>query len=145
MKEKNSNPYVTKSGREAIQKKKKGRKYKHCKTTANYEEYKRARNLVISKLRKGKYLYEKDLAANIRTDNKLLWGYVRSKSKTKSTVGKLMNDEAKVPESNQETACILNKFFASVFEKDGDEDLQEFMERNYKEPLESLVFTEEHS
>ena len=55
-----------------------------------------------------------------------------------------MNDEGKVPESNQESACILNKFFASVFEKDGDEDLQEFMERNYNEPLESLIFTEEH-
>ena len=71
-------------------------KYKHCKTTANYEIYKKARNLVISELRKGKYLYEKDLAAKIKTDNKLFLGYVRSKSKTKSTVSKLMNDDWKV-------------------------------------------------
>ena len=54
-----------------------------------------------------------------------------------------MNDEGKVSESNQETACILNKFFASVFEKKGDEELPEFMERNYSQPLESLIFTEE--
>ena len=78
-----------------------------------------------------------------KTDNKLFWGYVRSKSKTKSTVSKLMNDEGKVSESNQETACILNKFFASVFEKEGDEELPEFTERNYNQPLEFLIFTEE--
>ena len=95
----------------------KWQKNKHCKTTANYEVYKKTRNLVISELRKGKYLYEKDLAAKLKTDNKLFWVYVRSKSKTKSTVSKLMNEEWKVSESNQETACILNKFFASVLKK----------------------------
>ena len=41
-----------------------------------------------------------------------------------------MNDEGKVSESNQETACILNKLFASVFEKEGDEELPDFMEGN---------------
>ena len=116
---KKNNPYVTRSGREAIRKKHtKWQKYKHCKTTAR-----KARNLVISELRKGKYLYEKDLAAKIKTDNKLFWGYVRSKSKTTFTVSKLMNEEGKVSESNQETACILNKFFASVFENLFDFDL----------------------
>ena len=99
--------------------------------------------MVITELRKGKYLYEKDLAAKIKTDNKLFWGYVRSKSKTKSTVNKLMNEEGKVSESNHKTACILNKFFASVFEKEGDDELPEFAERNYSQPLESLLFTEE--
>ena len=56
-------------------------KYKHCKTTANYEVYKKARNLVITKLRKGKYLYEKDLAAKIKTDNKLFWEMFGLKAK----------------------------------------------------------------
>ena len=62
----------------------------------------------------------------------------------KSTVSKLMNDVGKVKESNQETACILNKFFASVFEKERDEELPKFIERNYSQPLESIIFTEEH-
>ena len=141
---KKNNPYVKRSGQEAIKKKHtKWQKYKHCTTTANYEVYKKARDLVITELRKGKYLYEKDLAAKIKTDNKLFWGYVRSKSKTKSTVNKLMNGEWKVSESNHETACILNKFFASVFEKEGDVELPEFAERNYSQPLESLLFTED--
>ena len=46
-------------------------------------------------------------------------------------------------ERNKATACILNKLFARVFEKEGDEELAEFMERNYSQPLESLIFTEE--
>ena len=65
---KKNNPYVTRSRREAIKKNKHAKwpKNKHCKTTANYGVYKKARNLVISELRKGKYLYEKDLAAEIK-------------------------------------------------------------------------------
>ena len=54
-----------------------------------------------------------------------------------------MNEEEKVSESNHETACILNKFFASVFEKEGDDELPELAKRNYSQPLESLLFTEE--
>ena len=34
-------------------------------------------------------------------------------------------------------------FFASVFEKEGDKELLEFMEQNYNQWLESLIFTEE--
>ena len=39
----------------------KWQKYEHCKTAANYEIYKKARNLIISELRKREYLYEKDV------------------------------------------------------------------------------------
>ena len=38
-------------------------------------------------------------------------------------------------------AMIL--FFASVFEKEGDKESLEFMEQNYNQWLESLIFTEE--
>ena len=68
---KENNAYVTRQGQEAIRKKHtKRQKYKHCKTVANYEINKNARTLVVSELRKGKYLFEKGLAAKIRTYNK---------------------------------------------------------------------------
>ena len=120
----------------------KWQKYKHCKTTANYGVYKKARNLVISELKKGKYLYEKDLAAKIKTYNKLFWGYVRSKSKMISTVSKLMNEEGKVSESHQETACILN-IFCKCFWKRGRWGTTRIHVWNYSQPLESLIFTED--
>ena len=64
------------------------------------------------------------------------------KAKPNQQIKKLMNDEGKFSESNQETACILNKFFPSGFEQGGDNELPEFMERNYYQQLESLIFTE---
>ena len=57
----------------------------------NYDKYKNSRNIVTSELREAKYVYEKDLTAKIKTDNKLFWGYVRSKTKTKSAVSNLTN------------------------------------------------------
>ncbi|MEW8544372.1 MAG: reverse transcriptase domain-containing protein, partial [Candidatus Thiodiazotropha sp.] len=139
-----NNPYVTRSALEAIKKKHtKWLKYKYCKTAENYGNYKKARNIVTTELRRGKYFYEKDLTARIKNENKLFWGYVRSKTKTKATVSKLTNDEGNFSESNQETAEILNKFFASVFVTEGDEDLPVFDQRNYIQPLETVNITED--
>ena len=58
-------------------------------TDRNYEIYKSVRNKVKSDLRKAKYDYENDLANKINTDNKLFWTYVRSKMKTRSSLGGL--------------------------------------------------------
>ena len=75
-------PYANHQCLQAIkQKHSKWTKYQHCKTDTNYDQYKKARNLVISELRKAKYYHEKDLATKIKTNRKLFWGYVRSKLK----------------------------------------------------------------
>ena len=50
-----------------------------------YNTYKTERNKVVSELRKSKYYYEKDLAARIKTANKLFWIHVWAKTKTKLT------------------------------------------------------------
>ena len=136
-------PYVTRSGLEAIKSKHtKWLKYKYCKTAENHVKYKKARKLATSELRTGKYLSEKDLAARIKTENKLFWGYVWANNKTKSAVNKHLDDEGKVSENNQETADILN-IFASVFEIEDDEELPVFEKRAYNRPLETVDITEE--
>ena len=63
-------------------------KYKYCKFRENFNQYKIARNHVTQELRNAKYVYEKKLAAKIKTDNKLFWNYVSQKSKT--SVSKLL-------------------------------------------------------
>ena len=137
-----NNPYINSSGLEATKKKHtRWLKYQYCKSPDNYAKYKQARNLVTAELRRGKYLYEKDLASRIKDENKLFWGYVRSKCKTKSAINKLQNDEGNLTQSNHETANILNNFFASVFQKEGDGELPMFEKQNNNEPLE--IITEE--
>ena len=101
-----------------------------------------ARKRVTTELRKAKYIYEKDLSEKIKSENKLFWSYDRSKTKTK-TVSRLKNAENELSKSNQETADILNEFFASVFEVESEEPLPEFQQRPYENQLSSIVITEE--
>ena len=54
-----------------------------------------------------------------------------------------MNAEGNLSESNQETADILNKCFASVFETEGNGDLPTFEKRNYNHPLDNVIISEE--
>lgn len=57
------NPHADQQCREAIQRKHiKWKIYQYCKTPANYEIYKEARNRVNTEMRRPKYEYEKDLA-----------------------------------------------------------------------------------
>ena len=140
-----NNPYVNRSCLDAIRNKhKKWLKYKYCMSQDNYDKYKNSRNIVTSELRKAKYMYEKDLTAKIKTDNKLFWGYVRSKTKTKTAVSNLTNSLDGLSKNDQETADILNDFFASVFELEGDGPIPDFDERQYNQELNHILITEEH-
>ena len=130
------NPYVNHQSITAIKKKHTNwLKYQHCKTNENYTQYKIARNAAISELRKSKYSYEKDLAAKIKTDSKLFWSYVRSKTKTKSNTGQLEMPDGSYTNEDNEKAEILNNYFASVFADEVSEVLPNFEERNFGETL----------
>ena len=60
-------------------------------------------------------MYEKDLSEKIKSDNiKLFWSYIRSKTRIKTAVSRLENAKNELSDSNQETANILNEFFANV-------------------------------
>ena len=139
------NPIITKSCLDAIKvKHQKWLKYKYCMTSSNYSNYKSARNKVTGELRKAKYNYEKDLSTRINSDNKIFWSYVRSKTKVKSSVCKLQNQAGGLTETDQETADILNNFFASVFEREGSNPLPAFEQREFLTELTDIHITEEH-
>ena len=70
---------------------------------------------MIIELRRSKYNYENELAVRIKTDNKRFWSYVRSKIKTKSTIGQLGLPDGSYTNDNQEKAELMNSYFASVF------------------------------
>ena len=108
----------------------------------NYDIYKSARNKAKAELGKAKYEYERDLASKIKTDNKLFWSYVRPKTKTKSSLGELEMPSGDLTSDSQEKANILNKFFVSVFENEGNENLPNFQDRPFIEPLHSIEITE---
>ena len=130
------NPYVSHQYMVAIKKKHtKWQKYLHNKSDPNH---KIARNNVITELRISKYNYENDLAAKIKTDNKLFWSYVRSKMKTKSNIGQFELPDGSYTNDNQEKAEILSSYCASVFAVEGPEALPEFEDRNLAEPVANI-------
>ena len=119
-------------------KEKKWKKYKYCKNADNLDRYKASRNKVTSECRLARYEYEKGLASQIKGDNKQLWKYVRSKTKTVTKVNRLKVPDGTLTTNDRETANVLNEFFASVFEKEGDGDLPFFPEQQYVEELQSI-------
>ena len=137
------NPLITQSYLSAIQNKhKKWSKYKYCKYHENFNQYKIARNHVTEELLNAKYFFEKNLPAKIKTDNKLFWNYVRQKSKTKSSVSKLLMSNGNLTSSDQETANTLNEYFAGVFTEENENNIPEFEHRNFNQILHEISITE---
>jgi hypothetical protein len=137
------NPFVDNSCLRAIkEKKKRWTKYLYCKSDINYERYKIARNNVIYELRTAKYHYEQDLANKIKTDSKLFWKYVKSKTKTKSVLNKMEMPSGDYTSTNQEVADILNNYFSSVFEIEGNEELPDFPHRNFDSELNNILISD---
>ena len=62
---------------------------------------------------------------------------------TKLNVGNLKKPDGTLTATDQETANTLNEYFSSVFEVEDNGNLQEFRERNFKEPLNTTEITEE--
>ena len=89
--------------------------------------------------------FEKKKKPDVRaqTENKLFWGYVRAKTQTKAIVGNLIQENGELTTSDQETANLLNDYFASVFEIEGDDPIPAFDDRQYDQPLTSINVTNE--
>ena len=116
-------------------------RYKYNRTDSNFKLYKEARNKVSLELRKAKYSYEKDLALKIKDNNKLFWSYVRSKTKTKMSVSKLDKGNGELTNTDQETADVLNNYFASVFETEDDQNIPTINEHAYTHELTNIEIT----
>ena len=111
-------------------------KYLNCKTTGNYAKYKCARNIATAAIKKAKYEYERDLALQIKTKSTLFWKYIRSKSKTKSTIGAIKDNDNLLIECDFHKADIFNSYFSSIFNANSSDDELHFeeIEKRLTEP-----------
>ncbi|XP_069114241.1 uncharacterized protein [Argopecten irradians] len=138
------NPEIDKEARAAIAlKRRKWYKYLNSKTPENFQSYQAARNNATKIIKKSKYKYEEDLSLKINTNPKLFWSRARSKTKTKSTIGGIEAGNGTITTNNEETANVLNTFFASVFVNDGDLPLPVFIPRQVNSLLTDIFISEE--
>ena len=77
--------------------------------------YRKATRNATSEVCHAKRNFERKLAANIDTDRKSFYAYVRRRSKVKSNIGPLTDDNGNTTALPQDLADSFNQFFASVF------------------------------
>ena len=69
--------------------------------------------------------------------------YVRSQSKTRSGIGEIECEDGTLTSDSKIKAEIFNKFFCSVFTKEGLEDVPTLEERPFKEELSDMFVTQD--
>ena len=107
--------------------------------------YNRIRNQIRTLTRKGKKLYEKEIAKKSKSNPKAFWKYTRSKLKTKTGIPDLLinpdSSKKTYTKNDDEKASVLQNFFSSVFTHEPPGDLPEFREREFQEKLQSIEIT----
>lgn len=89
------------------------------------------------------YKHEESLAEKIKTEPKLFWKDVRTKSKTKEKITQLVMENGELITNDREKAEALNRHFASVFVNEGDDQLPLFRDHAPDIPLTTVEITEE--
>ena len=64
--------------------------------------------------------YEKGIAESVKENPKSFWPYVNSKTKMRSGIGDLKDENNIMRSSDEDKSNILNDFFAAVFTREGD-------------------------
>ena len=101
------------------------KKYRDGKDERVFEQYKRVRNQVRKLSRNAVKKYEQDIAMAAKENPKRFWSYVKTKSKTKSSIANLYKDKENgvLTESDSEKANVLGDFFSSVFTEEPQDEL----------------------
>ena len=78
-----------------------------------HEDYEKVRNQVRRLSRKAVKLKEKDIAMSAKENPKKFWSYIKSKSKTKTSIADLYTDESKttLTDSDEAKANVLGTSF----------------------------------
>ena len=106
------------------------------------------RNQVKSHVNKLKKKYEKDLVQRAKENPKVIWKYIKSKSKTRDGISDLRMNPAdtKSPKTDidEEEAKILAKYFLSVFTTETNGNVPNLELNQSINPISSLEISEEN-
>ena len=101
------------------------RKYKQTKEYTDYMNYKNVEKETKREIKKIKGDFERNLAKDIKKNPKKFYAYIRSKCRTRDTVGPLMGQDGHIKDKEDEMCNILNDYFCSVFTESGTVDSSE--------------------
>ena len=87
------------------------------------------RNKLKIVMKDTRVLFEEKVAMEINKRPKSFWSYVRGKTKDTSQVQKAIRPNGELTQSNEETTCCLNTYFAIVFTSESNKGLPVFPKR----------------
>ena len=93
---------------------------KYKLTQSNYDKikYARAKNQLRNLTRQQRYSFESNIARDIKTAPKKFWAYVKSRTKTRSSIPSLKKNDGFWVKSSLKKAETLNNFFDSIFTRE---------------------------
>ena len=104
-----------------------------------YETARREANKELKATKRG---YENHLSENIKTNNKAFWKYVQSRTKTRESVGNLVDENGETLTDGLQKTKMLN-IFISVFTRENTTVIPPFDNRCEGTTLENFDITVE--
>jgi hypothetical protein len=120
------NPWMTREIIRLLRQKR--RRWKAMKATGSAEAgrlYKEAEKECANKIRSAKRKMERDLANNPDKNNRKFARYIKSKTKSRTTIGPLKAEDGRLLTDDTEMAEELNRFFSSVFTRESLDNIPE--------------------
>ena len=117
------------------------KKFKYCRNPYNKEQYVQARSEANRKVKEAKRDYEKEVASKTKSNSKVFWKFIQTKTKVKDEIKCIQDEEGDVHTDDATKAELLNSYFSSVFTQEGDAPIPEF--RKTDTVLEDISFSEE--
>ena len=117
---------LSKTQRELLKKKNKLWKKQKSNNSQDRKEYNKIRNKVKSMIRKARREYEAEIASKAKSDPKVVWSYIKSKTRVVQGVPDLYINNTKgddLTKIDSEKAQILSDFFASVYVSESSDDV----------------------
>ena len=97
--------------------------YLHSRTRRNYNNYCTCQNKATKATKAVRFArkrYEKRIAESVKENPKSFWAYVNSKTKMRSGISDLKDENSIMRSSDDDKSNILNDFFTAVFTREGD-------------------------
>ena len=121
-------------------------RYMETKSLEKFNQYKEQRNKVNKLLRRERWIREKNIASEAKTNPKKLWKYVKSKLKVKPAIAPLIDKNKKKTKNEQQQAEVLSDFFAEVLEVEPGGELPHLDDRPLiTQPLNTINITKEET
>ena len=119
----------------------KWKKFKYCRNGYNKEQYIQARSEANKKVKGAKSDYEKEVSGKTKSNSKVFWKFIQTKTKVKDEIKCIIDDEGDVHTDDNTKAELLNSYFRSIFTQEGDAPIPEFRKTDIV--LDKILFNEE--